>query len=350
MRFIRNLFLLVLFILIIGYFATNYALDKGTQEILSRAPLFLKGYGIKLDRFEYDSVRISSLRTVTWYNAKIRFRGSDKRYLDKDVEFELDIGKLNISLVDYSSTTVQISASNFTVVPTSKAVEALQLSNSKLVKGIRSGRVEGSVFEVSTAVDLHNPVASIKSIAQKIFDIAKKGSTTAEIRFEGKARMLIRGADLELKVLTKRTGGDVRFVLDRADIVRVSERFGDQLTPNEIKLLADNPMKAPMLFTIKDYAETEASRAYGYDNSVPEDPYRHVLWSYLLTKEFGAKFAKEITDAHEEGDTGNSSQERKQDYNNNAVGSKYAKKGVEEDKILQRVRTDPEVMRNWNRS
>ncbi|WP_238314615.1 DUF6973 domain-containing protein, partial [Methylobacterium crusticola] len=79
---------------------------------------------------------------------------------------------------------------------------------------------------------------------------------------------------------------------------------------------------------IKDYAETTAHNAHAKDRTIPEDAYRHVLWSYLLTKEFGPAFASRVTDAHEQGPTGNTPKERKQDYHNNAVGRRYAREGI----------------------
>ena len=86
-------------------------------------------------------------------------------------------------------------------------------------------------------------------------------------------------------------------------------------------------------------------RARERDGSVPEDAYRHVLWSYLLTQEFDAEFAEKVTDAHEIGSTTNTEAEHRMDYNNNAVGRRYAAEGVAEPEVLSRVRRDPAVIR-----
>jgi hypothetical protein len=349
MRFIRNLLLLIIPILVVAYLAANYALDKGSQEILAIIKQRTKSAGIQLDELEYDSVRISSPRSVTWFNTSARFRWSDKRFLKNETEFNVAATEVEISLVDFSSRVVRLSARNFNAAPTSQTVQKLIVTDPKIAKGFRSGSMEGRVFEVTTTVNPKNPLQSVKLLAKDLFELAKKGSTAANINFQGKVKMRIRGSDIEAKVLSVKRDNETHFVLDRQDVAQISERFDDKLTQAEINIIANNPTKAPLLFTIKDYAETKASDAYANDNSLPQDPYRHVLWSYLLTKEFGPEFAKKITNAHEEGPTGNSALERKQDYHNNAVGRRYAADNVQQGEILQRVRTDPEVMRQWNR-
>ena len=350
MRFIRNLLLLITLILVVGYFGANFVLDKGSQEMLVTVKQRAKAAGIQLDEFKYESVRISSLQSVTWYNASARFRWADKRYLKNEIEFHFAAAELKVSLIDFSSKVVRLSAIDFDAAPTSQAVQELIATDSRIAKGFRSGSVKGRIFEVTTTVDPKHPLRSVKSLTKDLLEIAKKGSTAANINFQGKVKGRIRGNDVEANVLSKKRGDETYFVLDRKDVALISEKFDDKLTAAEIKIIANSPAKAPLLFTIKDYAETRASEAYANDTTVPEDPYRHVLWSYLLTKEFGPKYAKKITDAHEEGPTGNSAQERKQDYNNNAVGRSYAAGNVREDEILLRVRTDPKVMREWSRS
>ncbi len=350
MRFIRNLFVLLTLLLVAGYFAANYALDRGSQKALAIAKQRANVAGIQLDVFDYDSVRISSLRSVTWYNTSVRFRWADERYLENEIEFNVAAAELQVSLVDLASRVVQISIMDFDAAPTSQAVQELIETDSSIAKGFRSGSVRGRFFEVTTSVDPKNPFKSVKSLTKDLFEIAKKGSTPADINFHGKVKGRVRDFEVEAKVLSKKRGDETYFVLDQKDVALISEKFDDKLTAAEIKIIANNPFKAPLLFTIKDYAETRASEAHANDQTVPQDPYRHVLWSYLLTKEFGPEFAEKITDAHEEGPTGNSALERKQDYNNNAVGRRYATGSVREDEILQRVRTDPQVIREWNRS
>ena len=91
------------------------------------------------------------------------------------------------------------------------------------------------------------------------------------------------------------------------------------------------------------FAKNEAEQYEGV-GTVPVDAYRHVLWSYSLTKEFGPKFAEQVTDAHEKYDFENTEAEHRMDYNNNAVGRQYALKNVDLVSILERIVKDPDVI------
>ena len=121
--------------------------------------------------------------------------------------------------------------------------------------------------------------------------------------------------------------------------------MGDKLTPREEVLFAAHPDKLERLRKSADYARAMATLAYGRDPNVPEDAYRHVLWSYLLTKEFGDYFAKQVTDAHESGSKNTPAQWR-MDLNNNTIGRNYAAEGCDESEILRRVMSDPHVVRS----
>jgi len=144
--------------------------------------------------------------------------------------------------------------------------------------------------------------------------------------------------------------------ITKEDILKLGQKMYEtgqlnrQLTQDEADLFARNYEKMGRLKEIADHAELEAHKAHSADINVPEDAYRHVLWSYLLTKEYGPEFALQVTNAREQGDNTNTPAEHRQDYNNNKVGISYAKKGYEEKDILKRVMEDPKVIRYVRRT
>jgi len=80
------------------------------------------------------------------------------------------------------------------------------------------------------------------------------------------------------------------------------------------------PRAAPA--ALAQTAELEAARLKARDPLFPDDAYRHVYWSWLLTREFGAAFAERVTDAHEEGTTYEYGEAaRRMDLRNNALGA-----------------------------
>jgi hypothetical protein len=152
------------------------------------------------------------------------------------------------------------------------------------------------------------------------------------------------------------SGEEYRLVMAADDLKKIAALLtGKKPNPVDIAVIARNPLKAPMLLRIRDKAEMAAQRAALQDPNFPEDAYRHTLWSYLLTKMYGEKFAKEVTDAHEAyadeeeiEKMGRISWESAsyQDLVNNAVGRQYADMGYPESTILERVLTDPAIIRD----
>lgn len=55
-----------------------------------------------------------------------------------------------------------------------------------------------------------------------------------------------------------------------------------------------------------------------------KDAHRHCTWSALITKRANAAFAKEFTDAHEDGIKGNPADKKAMDKYNNAKGRSAA--------------------------
>jgi len=159
-----------------------------------------------------------------------------------------------------------------------------------------------------------------------------------------------------MDVWVEREGDEYRLVTDELIMKKIGSYMrGFRPTPGDIKLLARNPIKAPQLLMIRDKATAVSKAAHLKDKRVPKDAYRHVLWAYLLTREYGAAFARQAGIAHEsaadsqEEETGKSEMRKAyiyQDLNNDAVGQRYALTGYPEDSILERLLTDTAVIRD----
>jgi hypothetical protein len=147
--------------------------------------------------------------------------------------------------------------------------------------------------------------------------------------------------------------------MDKDDLKIIAATMsGRKTTPMDIEVISRNPIKAPQLLRIRDKAATMAKVAHQQDPNIPEDAYRHVLWNYLLAKEYGEAFAKEVAAAHEvyadeekmsKEEILNMNIESYQDLHNNAVGRNYAEMEYPESGILERVLTDQTVIRDENR-
>ncbi len=191
-----------------------------------------------------------------------------------------------------------------------------------------------------------------ETVLSEIGNLVKEGRTSLPASFSGKASFVIHGTQYEAAVAVVREGDGSVLVINGGDVMAMSREFDLEkpLTDAEVRLLSRHPMRAPRLLEIRTYARRESNTARGKDGKVPEDAYRHVLWSYLLAREYGEEFARQVTDAHEEGRTGNTAAERSMDLHNNSVGRNYAGTGVPEDRILALVMADPDIVRSPHES
>lgn len=118
--------------------------------------------------------------------------------------------------------------------------------------------------------------------------------------------------------------------------LRASGEMERELTAAEVRIISENPDKAAKIAEITQYAKIKAKEAAANDPNVSEDSMRHVLWSYMLTKEFGADFSEEVTTAHEVGST-NTAEESRKDLQNNELGRQLAAQGMSESDILKKL-------------
>lgn len=129
------------------------------------------------------------------------------------------------------------------------------------------------------------------------------------------------------------------------DGLRDLKMLGRGLTDAEVELYSKYPDRMMRLKEIANYASEMARIEHAKDILVSEDAYRHVLWSWLLTKEYGEQFAKKVTDAHEAIGSKNTEAQHIMDYKNNEIGIKYALEGIEEQDILPKMMDDPDVIK-----
>jgi hypothetical protein len=194
-----------------------------------------------------------------------------------------------------------------------------------------------------------DPAGTVAELADSLRELLTTGTTARELRLGARVHLRVRGIELSGRLVTERTAGRSVLRLDRDDVEEMAARYGRPLTDAEKDVLAEYPLRAVALLRIKEYSERLAAALARNDPAnYGEDFSRHVIWSYWLSRVFGESFAERVTDAHEEGDTGNTAAERDQDLANNAVGRRYAMTGMSESQVLKTLRTDPSIVRAAN--
>jgi hypothetical protein len=203
--------------------------------------------------------------------------------------------------------------------------------------------IEVRFVEYETYVSIFNPDQSMRRVYHDLSDILDRGDTSGRLRMQGTVYFDF-GDDnvIEQRFTTRKSGSITRLVLNREDLNAVAPKFASRLSVGDLDLVANHPLKAPRLLQIRRDTEEKSLELRWAQKNFPEDVYRHVLWSYLLTKEYGSEFAHTVTNAHESGSY-NSEEEIAKDRQNNRIGIAYAQADLPESKLLSRIRSDPRI-------
>ena len=235
-----------------------------------------------------------------------------------------------------TSGVLKISAHNLLVH--SAQTEKPLLSNQYKIR-----KVEIRFVEYESYVSIFNPDKSMRRVYGDLAQLLERGDTNGRLNMQGVIYFEFgKGRAAEQRFHTQTVGNLTRIVLDRNDLNTVAPQFASRLSDGDLDLVANHPLKAPRLLEIRKETEEKAKELRWALQSFPEDVYRHVLWSYLLTKEYGAEFAHLVTNAHEYGSF-NTEDEIAKDRQNNRIGITYAQNNVPEKKLLEKIRSDPRI-------
>jgi hypothetical protein len=341
-KLLARVLIVVICLVGVGYFASGYALDLASQRLIALFPRYGKQLGVRLISPTYKRVRFSSFQSIAWEGVECSLGLADHGRLNKSGKLKVQIRSLELSALDLSLEKFALAGEQILF----QSVEENPLAGHSAAGDLAAARFVGDYFRLRFNRDQLDLIPAAKRLVRDLFSLARTGKTTAPIELSGEAEFAMGNSFHRARIYTVKQDQETLVVLDKGDLKSIADASKLDLTLAEIELLSYHPLQAGPLLRLKDRAEKAAREAHLRDRTVPEDAYRHILWSYLVTRDFGAELAKEVTDAHEIGRTGNSYAERKMDEHNNAVGRLYAAKGDPESKILKLTRTDPRVVRS----
>jgi len=318
------------------------------DAVSGKAMQFLRteagGHGVEITNIGYDDSLFVLPARIQWSGvaATVKIGGQSQFLPNEEVKINVEEVRLGPQGLGESSYRLQLKGITVSLTGEDDG-QALPSSNKQYL-------VKGKKAELTFPMKLLPPdelLPQARAVADSLLDLFRFGKSSLPIRFSGMASLPLDNEVFHARVTVGRDGGASILRMDEEDVILISQRIGLErgLTNEEVRLIALNPLKAKQLFRIRTYARRESREAHGKDRAVPKDAYRHILWSYLLTKTFGAKFATQVTDAHESGRTGNTRDERLMDLHNNLVGARYADGGRGEEEILSLVMNDPDVVR-----
>lgn len=336
---------------VIGYLAFNPLLSWLSSAAMNYTIERLQSPNLTLSNPSFSKVRFDFPKSVIWEDlsmtARVKPRDESGRVLKADLNAKkliLEARELLNGLFVIKADSLNVSqgylskgaSSAYESIP-----EALQEGNAIIQLELHSGGFGGIKMQ-------------IREFAAEIKRFSEEARTEIPVQFTAKEIIRIRGRSYAVGLRVEQKGKIYSLVANRDDLDAVGRKIlakNQVLTRADIDIIANNPVRAPQLLRIKSRASNEAADACEKNPKVPEHAYRHVLWSYLLAKEFGPDFAKQVTDAHEapaeEKERGETNQEihHRRDLANNEIGRRYASLGYSEQEILSRVMTDPRIVR-----
>jgi hypothetical protein len=193
-------------------------------------------------------------------------------------------------------------------------------------------------------LQLGDPRQAANAIREKLRSLFSENHAIGQVELSGEVVLDIDGVARVANLYTERVGETFRLRFREDDIQAIAQAKGMDLVPEQIEIVSLYPLRAPVILRLTDQARALATR-HAPDDVWLQDAMRHVIWSFLLTRTFGAVFATRVTDAQELR-LGNTPDERAMDYHNNAIGRRFVSQNVMLAALPDRVRSDPDVIRH----
>jgi len=310
----------------------SLAVPKLADAVLADAMPRLQRAGIAVDSLDYGRVRVSpTLMRASADSVSAAFDLSPTDDIKLSSTFEAE--EISVRLANPVRLRGHLTVQNFEV-----AFHAADRP-----RRLPFDRLTNASVHIEE-LPLLAPRIAMREIFEGLEELFFENALVGNFEFSGD--VVIRAQDLTLpaRLYTERQGDHFRLRFSKADVQTLVEAAEVDLSEQQIDIISLYPVRVPFLIDITRQARSLSKEYYPRDAWL-RDALRHVSWSFLLTREFGAEFAKEVTDAQET-KAGNSPDERSMDYHNNAVGRLFASNGTQLTDLPRLVRSDPEVIRH----
>jgi len=325
---------IMLVLLLVAFFSINLVLDRVSRKAMAQLAQEAEQRGVEVKLPDFGSVWLSGFLSATWSDVSAVVNLQTGEMKDRRRMWDMQIDRATVDW-DFDNRGALVA----------QGIKFVRNSNEPGKEKLADRSIEFKQVDLQFPLELQDPRAVIKSLLPEFVRLTEDGTTSLPLGIEGVIAITFKNQPVQLHLRTARKGDDTVVVLNRDDVAALAPLFKGKLTDAEADLIAMYPRRAPRLLDIKDSAETSSAQAHQDDATVPQDAYRHVLWSFLLSRVYGADFAKLVGEAHETGDTGNTDAERKMDLHNNAIGRKYAELEIPRGAVLKRLLADPNVIR-----
>ena len=335
MRILKWLSITILFLAIIAYFTGGYLARYLIKYGLEYIEPELINHGIDLDHFKYGNVQLRSLNSFSVKNVDIQFDLEKDIYGKKSFSAIFHSGTVFISIVNVKDPTIKFSLRDFD----------LHIQSNEENPNRPFGKFENAYWQGEAPIRIYNVKESGEIILTKLNTLFNENSIPDEIEFKGEALLNLDGQDIRIRMFTERKNGRTFLLLDKNDILAAAENYEDfDVSEQEARILSEYPARTLHILKITRDAKRISEREKSRQDNFPDDAFKHIYWSYHLTRTFGSEFSKEVTDAHETLPN-NTPQQRKMDFHNNEIGRQLASSALSVEDLKKFVLNSKNVIR-----
>ena len=265
---------LVIFLVGVGvgvYFAAGMLVEKAAGRALEYFVSSAPNYGFELSDAGFQSAGLASPNSVALKNFAGRIKVLKKNVSTSGQELLLVSDELILKIDNLGERFFFLEAKGF------------QITTEK-------DRLAADEFRVRFRLafqDKGEALSDIKNLMKGLGDFIMEGRGALDIYFSGQSLFPLKGKERSARLSVEKKGGWSVLLMDKDDLRIISEDMEEKLADAEIDVVSQYPLKAPRLLRIRDNAQITARDAHHADELVPEDAYRHVLWSFLLTNAYG---------------------------------------------------------------
>ena len=327
-----SLFLLVCVIWFSRHAIANAVIDEALVKVAAKS----KKVGIELVDMNSGEIEIASPLEAQVQNLKTDFdigvRNEDK------IRSRFESQNVEVTAAGIFPPMVRVRLQDFSLKFHPEDVPA-----DFPFEGFRSGSF------ISAPLPVLDPEQAIRNTLGRLESLFDENEVKADFNFSGYVTVHVKKDESIAALLyTENLGDGVRRLrFRRKDLEKIVEKANFRVSDGMLDILSEYPLRAPVLVAISHKAKKDAELKKKQDAHYPDDAFRHITWSYNLTKTFGPEFAKQVTDSHETLD-GNTPSERLMDFHNNAVARNLVAEGLKSDALEQIILSDPRVIRNPN--
>jgi len=349
-KFIKFLLLTIITVICTVFFLLNAFLKTELQPFITYAVEKTEGKGIILQNALFSSVDYVFPASIILKDFYIDGVVAENDMFVKKERLFVHIEKIIVALESIFNPALLIKIDGLNIIPSSDKI--FMLSD----REISGARLEIDELKLRVQLSSFNPeyiYHQLMGLAKATVCFLEEGRTALSADLVGTILFTYKNrlSETRLRVLTEKEGNESTLIVYRDDIINLCNIMDAGLRNEEIAVIYRYPMRLLRLIKIRDYARDMARKKHEARRSFPEKAYRHILWSYILTKNYGEKFAEELTTGHEaQADQGEPQDgiefelNKGMDINNNAIGRFYALSGYTEESIEGRMLKDPEVI------